>query len=222
MKFHRPNEETDNTAPATVHWLFRISLPDGSVYAADFTCAQFVAWPKPMMLHGIMPWNDYLCVLRLNPGEIIESHDALEPAQPPYSEDEIHQLVSQTELTTPEQRDRLNEVVISICTTLTLQDLLIQHFFAKLRMPTKYLLEILNCPERLFKQFFGVVRDRLRYFLFAWRFVLCSGKNEHAAYLLTMWNLLKTALRVTGMTAQDFGWGEFAAKPLGHDTPLQI
>lgn len=36
VKFHKADPEAENFAPDATHWLFRISLPDDSLYAADF------------------------------------------------------------------------------------------------------------------------------------------------------------------------------------------
>jgi hypothetical protein len=195
--------------PAT-HWLFCITLPDGSDYAVDLANAQFAHTPTRMQFHGIMPWTDYISHLRLVEAEIIFHN----PVDDSFSTQEgiygraamrrgVYVFLHDGAIFDTTRRDQMTQLLTRFSLILSIENCLYQRFRKEKNDPTIFLTEILVSPAAAYLLYTRRILKYLDTFLLAWRVVLRRGKpcaeapETPAEYLEKMWNLMQKALRDT-------------------------
>jgi hypothetical protein len=207
--FVRDHRSAKTAPAAAAHRLFRITLPDGSHYAVDFTSAQFSQLPARIHFHGIIPWDYYLTHLQLVDADMTVAHGPPDqrfmPRTGPHSIKETRKRVCN--LLRPQwlsivKLRKMTALVTRFSLLLSIQNTLIQGFHWQ-ENPKLYLTEILTSTKARCAEYARRIPRGLRYCLLAWRLVLRFGHvgtwdegNETSAdFLQFMWNFLVVAER---------------------------
>jgi hypothetical protein len=202
-----------NIAPAAAaHRLFRITLPDGSHYAVDFTNAQFSQLPARIHFHGIIPWADYLTHLQLVEADMTVTHEPPDenfmPQTGPLSKDKTRRSACSLwkyRHFDVKKRRKMTALLTRFSLLLSIQNCLIKVFHKKGK-PTLYLAEILTSPKARCADYARRILRDLRCRLLAWPLVLGfgerlatwdDGRETPTGFLQVMWNFLAAALKAT-------------------------
>jgi hypothetical protein len=214
--FRRHNSRSVKIRTAATHWLFRITLPDGSNYAVDFANAQFARMPTCMQFHGITPWHDYMAHLQLAEADFTGRDEPTDfrflPNKGPYNQEHMRRAVNlllyDHKVFDVNRRDRMTLILTWFSLVLSIENCLVKRFANKDK-PTIFLTELLVGPAPRFVKYKRRILGDLRLFLLTWRLVLGFGGTTPGAretpkgFLLRMWNLLAKATRGTHGGLQD-------------------
>jgi len=230
--FQPVSPRVDPESPTAPHWFFRITLPDGSDYAVDFTNAQFADVPARVHRHGVAPWSDYLAHLHLTEADVITTLKPIDEGfipqagNGPYNrkknQREVYYLLRYKAFN-HEKRDRLAEILTRFSLLLSIKDCAIQRHRRDNTKSTIFLTEVLNSPKAIFDLYVQYLLNKLRSFLVLWRLDLRDGRGDSGVVLRKMWNMMKT-LRHTPMYAPRYK--ERTTEPPGDakavDTPQSM
>jgi hypothetical protein len=201
--FHPPCFRAQIGSAAATHWIFHITLPDGLDYAVDFANAQFAGMPARMHFYGIAPWDDYVSLTKSN---IIETREPLDeafiPQEGPYrrarNSKEVYNLLRLRSFNC-EARDRMTELLTRFSLILSIKNFLIQRHLEDKTLSLTFLVDILRYPKATFTFCAQRLLEYLKFFLAGWRLELRYGEAASGDFLRSMYELMKEAMKGTGM-----------------------
>ena len=226
--FHPPCFRAQIDSAEATHWIFRITLPDGSDYAVDFANAQFAGVPVRIHSHGIAPWDDYLSLTK---STIIQTRKPLDeafiPEHGPYSRtknsSQAKELLRIPYYFTNGERDHMTELLTQFSLILSIKNFLIQRHLEDETLSLDFLVEILRYPKATFTFCAQRLLKYLKFFLVGWRLELRYGEVASGDFLRRMYELVKEAMIGTGMQCPRYP--PRTTKPSGDakaaDTPQQ-